>query len=342
MANSHFSGKKSGLKAGFKFAEAAFEFPLLPGLFAGLEKGRARCRRFRRARRIVARRRPRDARKHPARATGSLREGNRVRGRCGPFVSGRRNSARRFPRRARIHASDRCARRLRRRSRAQRARGICGRSGKGWSLPATPRITSLLVRLISTITCFAAISFSNSYGTIFVHHVHAVADAFRVRLFDREADVAAEAVGRHESFGKFAGVQADVHLRIEAVQKADDFHVQRVIGHRNRAVLGHDVVDAHEAADRPRQSQIPAASARIPAPSEIRAGLDRDTGIVILQAGDSCGSPQCSILRREASASSRAALAAAISSCNPRARSSERSWLRSSRHPISLAIRPRG
>ena len=40
------------LKPGFKFAEAAFEFPLLLRFFAGFEESRARRRRFRRAGRI--------------------------------------------------------------------------------------------------------------------------------------------------------------------------------------------------------------------------------------------------------------------------------------------------
>jgi hypothetical protein len=44
-------GGPSGVssEAGFEIANAAFEFPLLLGFFAGLEEGRARCRWFGRA-----------------------------------------------------------------------------------------------------------------------------------------------------------------------------------------------------------------------------------------------------------------------------------------------------
>src|SRR5580704_16210548 len=51
-------------------------------------------------------------------------------------------------------------------SSVERATGTpnCLYNGSGCSLPLTPRITSLLVRLISTITCFAAISLINWCG----------------------------------------------------------------------------------------------------------------------------------------------------------------------------------
>ena len=68
-----------------------------------------------------------------------------------------------------------------------------------------------------------------------------------VSLLDSEPDMAAEAFGRDEAGGEFAGVQADVHLGIKSVQKADDLHVQRVVGHRGGPIFGHDVVDAHKA-----------------------------------------------------------------------------------------------
>ena len=82
---------------------------------------------------------------------------------------------------------------------------------------------------------------------IFVHHVHAVADAFGVRLFDGEANVAAEAFVRDETGRNLAGVKADVNLGIQAVQKRNNAHVQRVIFHRDGAVFRHHNVDADDA-----------------------------------------------------------------------------------------------
>ena len=84
-------------------------------------------------------------------------------------------------------------------------------------------------------------------GAIFVHDVDAVADALGVGLFDGEANVAAEALGRNQAGGELAGVQADVDLGIKAMQEADHAHVQGVVVHGSVAVFGHHEIDADDA-----------------------------------------------------------------------------------------------
>ena len=74
-----------------------------------------------------------------------------------------------------------------------------------------------------------------------------MSDALGVRLLDRQPDMAAETLGRHQAWRQFAGMQADVHPRIEAMQEADHAHVLLVVGHRDGAVFGHHEVDAHDA-----------------------------------------------------------------------------------------------
>ena len=85
-----------------------------------------------------------------------------------------------------------------------------------------------------------------SVRLILVHDVDAVADAFGVSDFHGQADVAAEAFVGNEPRRKLPGVQTDVDLGIDRVKKADDVHVQGVIGHGGVAVLWHDEVDADE------------------------------------------------------------------------------------------------
>jgi hypothetical protein len=75
-----------------------------------------------------------------------------------------------------------------------------------------PRMPSLELRLISTMMCFCASSFSRALGVVFIHHVDAVADALGVAQLDGLADVEAQALGRDQAGSQFAGVQADVHL----------------------------------------------------------------------------------------------------------------------------------
>ena len=69
-------------------------------------------------------------------------------------------------------------------------------------------------------------------GTIFVHHIHSMSDAFRLRLFDRKANVATQSLVRHESRGQLARMQAQMNLRIKRAEESDDVHVQPIIGHR--------------------------------------------------------------------------------------------------------------
>ena len=68
-------------------------------------------------------------------------------------------------------------------------------------------------------------------GTIFVHHVYAVADALGVSFVDCETNVAAEAFIRNEPRCNFSGMQRDANFGIEPVKKIDHAHVQREIRH---------------------------------------------------------------------------------------------------------------
>ena len=106
---------------------------------------------------------------------------------------------------------------------------------------------SFELRLISTITCFCASLLQQVLGVVLIHHVHAVADAFGVAQFHGLPDVEAQALGRHQPRRQFAGVQADVNLGIDGVQVVQHLHLQRVVAHGDKTVLGHDEVDADEA-----------------------------------------------------------------------------------------------
>jgi hypothetical protein len=63
-------------------------------------------------------------------------------------------------------------------------------------------------------------------GIVLIHHVDAVADALGVAQFDGLADVEAQALGRNQARRQFAGVQADVDLRIDGVQVVEHLHLQ--------------------------------------------------------------------------------------------------------------------
>ena len=95
----------------------------------------------------------------------------------------------------------------------------------------------------------AAISFSRALGLVLVHDVDAVADALGVAELDGLADVEAEAVGRDEAGSEFAGVERDVHLRIDAVEVVEHQHLAVVLGHGEVAVFGLNEVDADDAWD---------------------------------------------------------------------------------------------
>ena len=54
---------------------------------------------------------------------------------------------------------------------------------------------------------------------VFVHHVDAVTDAIGSGLLDGKADVAAQALRRHQPRRKFAGMQADANLADRAPRR---------------------------------------------------------------------------------------------------------------------------
>ena len=80
-----------------------------------------------------------------------------------------------------------------------------------------------------------------------MHNVNAMADPFRVCHFNRQSNVAAKALGRHESGRQLAGVQIDMRVGIYAMQVIDEFHLQYVVGHRGGVVLGLHISDADKA-----------------------------------------------------------------------------------------------
>jgi len=81
---------------------------------------------------------------------------------------------------------------------------------------------------------------------VFKHDVDAVTDAGGVAEFDGLADVEAEALGRDLAGSEFAGVKADVDLRVKGVEIADHLHVQGIVAHGDEVVLWLDEVDADE------------------------------------------------------------------------------------------------
>ena len=84
-------------------------------------------------------------------------------------------------------------------------------------------------------------------GVAFIHDAGAVPDALGVSLFDGLADVEGQAFRRNQAHGQFAGVQADVHLGIDAVQVVEHLHVQIEIVHGHIPVFRHHQVETNEA-----------------------------------------------------------------------------------------------
>src|SRR5215472_7459518 len=56
---------------------------------------------------------------------------------------------------------------------------------------------------------------------VFVHDIHAVADAFGLRFFDRKANVTAEAFVGNEPWRQFASVQSEMNSWVELAEKSD-------------------------------------------------------------------------------------------------------------------------
>ena len=74
-----------------------------------------------------------------------------------------------------------------------------------------------------------------------------MADALGVAALDRIANVVGEILGLHQSRRKFAGMQADVHLGIDAVQIIEHGHVLVEIVDGDVPVFGHDQVQSDKA-----------------------------------------------------------------------------------------------
>jgi len=74
-----------------------------------------------------------------------------------------------------------------------------------------------------------------------------MADAFGVAEIDCLAYVETEAVGGHEARSEFAGVEADVHGGIDAVEVIKHQHLAVILGHGDVAVFRHDEVEADDA-----------------------------------------------------------------------------------------------
>jgi hypothetical protein len=81
---------------------------------------------------------------------------------------------------------------------------------------------------------------------IFVHDVHSVADAFSMAEVDGLADVAAKTFIGNEAGSEFSGVEADVNFWIEAVKEVEHSHVERIVGHGDAAVFGHNEIQTDE------------------------------------------------------------------------------------------------
>ena len=85
---------------------------------------------------------------------------------------------------------------------------------------------------------------SRTYGIVFLHHIHTVADACGVAVFNRFADVEAQPLGRHQAGRQFTRMQRDLHLGVDAVQIVQQAHVQREVAHGHQGVFWHDQVQA--------------------------------------------------------------------------------------------------
>ena len=83
--------------------------------------------------------------------------------------------------------------------------------------------------------------------TVFVHDVHAMADAVGSGLLHRKPDMAAQAFRRHQPRRELAGMQADADLGVELAQESDHAHVLGIVGHGGVLVLFPDQIDGHHA-----------------------------------------------------------------------------------------------
>jgi len=75
-------------------------------------------------------------------------------------------------------------------------------------------------------------------GIVLIGQIDAVADALGVAQLDGLADVEAQPIGRRQARRQLAGVQADVHLRVDGVQVVEHLHLQGIVAHGDEAVLG--------------------------------------------------------------------------------------------------------
>src|SRR5215813_7263510 len=78
---------------------------------------------------------------------------------------------------------------------------------------------------------FSCHLFQQFVRTIFVHYVHAVANALRVCLLDGQTNMTTKSAWEHQSGRKFPCVETDMDFGIEIVQETDYTHVQRVVSH---------------------------------------------------------------------------------------------------------------
>src|SRR6202034_4664259 len=80
----------------------------------------------------------------------------------------------------------------------------------------------------------------------FQHHVDAVPDTLGMATLNGGADVKREILGFHQSHCEFAGMQADVHLGIDAVQVIEHRHMRVEIVNGNVPVFWHDEIQAYK------------------------------------------------------------------------------------------------
>ena len=166
-----------------------------------------------------------------------------------------------------------------------------------------------------------------------------MADAFGVAEIDGFADVEAEAVGRDEAGGEFAGVEADVDRGIDAVEIVEHEHLAVVLGHGHVGVFGLDEVEADDAGvlrgDFKGEEGLGEDLLRREGAEDLVEEADFDGA-----GGRALGWPQFSILLRASRASSSSLRSTATSSRRPAARRVSRRWLRSSRVvPVASPVR---
>ncbi len=86
-------------------------------------------------------------------------------------------------------------------------------------------------------------------GVVFVHYVHAVANALGMAQIDGLANVETQTLRWHKARGQLAGMQGDVDLGIYGMQVIHHLHVQHIVAHGDETVFGLDEIDADEAAN---------------------------------------------------------------------------------------------